>query len=111
MEMELSKRVCTYSRDLASSRTSPVGPPPLTGIWLAVLGTNVSFSSAAVLYLPIASDPRAATYNVAPLLVTAICSGMARLLSFSAFGVGAQQELKLICLFKCLGATLPPALS
>jgi hypothetical protein len=45
----LSKRVSTYRRALLSSSSTPVGPPPLSRIWLAVSGVKVSFSSAVVL--------------------------------------------------------------
>src|SRR5262245_56765598 len=94
IEIELSKRVGTYRRPCASSITIPVGPPPDTGIWLAVLGTKVSFSSAWVLNTPTLLDPRAATYSVWPSLEMAIPWGRARLLTLSAFGTGAQQVLK-----------------
>src|SRR5262245_53118468 len=37
----------------------------------------------------------------------AMSSGCARLVSLSAFGTGAQQLAKLMCLLRCLGATEP----
>ena len=39
----------------------PLGPPPVTGIWSATLGTNVSASSADVSKMPLLLDPNAAT--------------------------------------------------
>ena len=59
-------------------------------MWSAVLGTKVPFSSAAVLNTPTLFELKAATYSVAPSALTASPVGVARLLSFSVFGTGAQ---------------------
>jgi hypothetical protein len=58
---EPAKRVMTNRRRPLSSSTGPLGPPPVTGICFETLGTNVSFSSAAVSKTPILLDPKAAT--------------------------------------------------
>jgi hypothetical protein len=89
-EIALSNRVRTYSCPRASSSTRPAGPPPLTAMWLAALGTNASLSSAAVSNTPTFDEPNAATYSRLPSAVTAISSGCARLFSPCPFGPGGQ---------------------
>ena len=72
---------------MASSSANPEGPPPLTAIWLAALGTNVSFSIAALSNTPTALEPKAATYRV-PSLASAMSIGVARLASLTPAGIG-----------------------
>src|SRR5262249_11963495 len=84
----------------------PLGPPPLTVMWFVLLGTNVSFSSAVVSNIPTLLDPKAATYSVLPLLLTAIPTGVARLLSLTPAGLGAGLES--MCWCRCRAVALPP---
>ena len=55
----LSNRVLTYMRPRASSSTMPLGPPPLTVMYLALAarGSKVSVSSSAVLKTPMRLEP------------------------------------------------------
>ncbi len=49
---------------------------------------KLSFSSSAVLKMPIALEPMAATYRVWPLAVTAMPTGVARLFALSLGSLG-----------------------
>src|SRR5262245_24081988 len=78
---ELSNRVATNRRPLASSSTRPIGPPPVTGrefelIWR---GSKVLLRSAVVSNTPTLLEPNAATNSLLPSAETTISVGVERL--------------------------------